>query len=119
MNRTVMIVDDDPLIRTILRRILESDGYRVIVEAANGLEAVENYREYKPAITIIDNIMPHKNGLGAIREIVAQNSDAKIIMCSSVRREDIEQEALLAGANELVSKPFTVRQILDAVERLY
>ena len=119
MNRTVMIADDDPLVRNILRRILESDGYRVIAEAENGLEAVESYREHKPAIAIIDNIMPYKNGIDAIREIVAHDGDAKIIMCSSMRREAIEQCALLAGANELVSKPFTVQQILQAVGRLY
>lgn len=118
MNHTVMIVDDDPTIRTILRRILESGGYRVIAEAADGAEAVEKYRQCIPAITIMDNIMPRKNGIEATKEIVALNRDAKLIMCSSLSRQSLEGDARQAGARELITKPFTVRQVLDVVERL-
>lgn len=118
MNHTVMIVDDDPTIRTILRRILESDGYLVIAEAGDGAEAVEKYRQCSPSITIMDNIMPQKSGIEATREIVALNRDAKLVMCSSLSRETLEANARQAGVRELISKPFTVRQVLDVVGRL-
>ena len=112
-----MVVDDDPVIRRILRKILESDGYRVIAEAGDGVEAVEKYREFQPSITIIDNMMPEKNGIEASRDIVALNRDAKLIMCSSLCRDSFESSARSAGVCELIPKPFTVQQVLDVVGR--
>lgn len=112
-----MVVDDDPFIRRILRRILESEGYRVIAEAGDGVEAVEKYREFRPAITIMDNVMPEMTGIEASREIVALNRDAKLIMCSSLCRSTFETSARTAGVREVIPKPFTVRQVLDVVGR--
>lgn len=112
-----MVVDDDPIIRRILRRILESDGYRVIAEAGDGAEAVEKYRELRPAITILDNMMPEMNGIEASRKIVALDRDAKLIMCSSLCRNMFESSARMAGVRELIPKPFTVQQVLDVVGR--
>jgi two-component system chemotaxis response regulator CheY len=117
MNQTIMVVDDDPISRRILRKILESDGYRVIAEARDGIEAVEKYRQFRPSITIMDNMMPEKSGIEASRDIVALNQDAKLIMCSSLCRDSFENSARLAGVSELIPKPFTVQQVLDVVGR--
>lgn len=113
-----MLVDDEPAIRKILRKILEHDGYTVIAEAAGGDEAVEKYRKYRPEITIVDNAMPGKNGIEAIREIIDLDRDAKLIMCSATYREKIEEPAIRAGARDFIPKPFTVKEVLEVVSRI-
>lgn len=113
-----MLVDDKPTIRKTLRKILEHDGYTVIAEAAGGDEAVEKYRKHRPEITIMDNAMPGKNGIEAIREIVGLDRDAKLIMCSATCRRTIEEPAIRAGAREFIPKPFTVKEVLEAVSRV-
>lgn len=113
-----MLVDDEPVIRNILRKILEYDGYTVVAEAAGGTEAVEKYRKHRPEITIMDNAMPGKDGIEATREIVALNRQAKLIMCSGTCRRALEKNALTAGARGFISKPFTVQQVREVVGRI-
>jgi two-component system chemotaxis response regulator CheY len=118
MCQTIMLVDDEPAIRKILRKILEHDGYTVVAEATGGDEAVEKYRQHRPGITIVDNAMPGKNGLEAIREIVGLDRDAKLIMCSATCREKVEEPAIRAGASYFIPKPFTVKEVLEVVNRI-
>jgi two-component system, chemotaxis family, chemotaxis protein CheY len=82
MKRKVLIVDDVADIRLMLRYILEKENYQIVGEAANGVEAVEQYRKHRPDITIMDIDMPYKTGVEAAREIRAFAGAARIIFCS-------------------------------------
>lgn len=118
MATSILIVDDFPEIRLILRDILASEGYTVVAEAANGAEAVELYLKHRPDITITDITMPVKDGIEATREILALDGSARIIFISSGQDyPELLAMARESGAREAIPKPFTVAQVLGAVQR--
>ena len=116
MKRRVLIVDDTADMRLMLRCIIEKENYLIVAEAANGVEAVEQYCEHLPDITIMDIDMPYKNGVEAAREILAHSGNARIIFCSgSARAPDIASLDLGAGARSIVHKPFLPAQLYKAM----
>ncbi|GAM10092.1 chemotaxis protein CheY [Geobacter sp. OR-1] len=119
MSRTALIVDDALFIRSLLRSILEMSGYTVVAEAADGGEAVEKYREHAPDVTIMDIVMPLKNGITASIEILSHDEKANIVICSSYgSEEELKNAALMSGAKGVITKPFTaekVREVVDGV----
>ncbi len=118
MNKTIMIVDDEPFFRTILRDILTEAGFVDILEAANGFEAVEKYSGHRPDLTIIDLYMPEKNGLETAKDIFAIEKKAKILICSgSVYGSDV-QAAMDAGVSGLIEKPFIPEELIGAIKEL-
>lgn len=113
---TVLIVDDSPVARSLLRDILEEGGYTVIAEAGDGWEAVEKYAALRPHVTIMDVNMPRKDGIEATREILTLDRDARVLLCSSTDRETLRLAATGAGASGVVQKPFLLEQIVEAIE---
>src|SRR6266568_667499 len=101
---TVLIVDDEIFFRQFLRDILEQEGLVIVAEAVNGDDAVEKYRKYRPDITFMDIFMPERNGLEAIREIIAFDSNAIILVCSGGGYDDELQAARNAGARQSILK---------------
>ena len=115
---TVMIVDDEPFFRRLLREILENGGYAVVAEAVNGFEAVEQYREHRPKITLMDIFMPDKYGVHATQEIMALDPQAKIVVCSASGFDEDVQAAHKAGARALILKPFMENEITETIDRV-
>ena len=116
MKRRVLIVDDVADMRLMLRCILEKEDYLIVAEATNGVEAVEQYCEHLPDITIMDIEMPFKNGVEAAREILAHKSDARIIFCSgSIRTQDLAALDFGASVSRVISKPFLPAQLYQAM----
>ena len=74
MQHRVLIADDAAFMREMLREILESGGYSIVAEAADGDEAVQRYREHSPDVITLDIVMPRKSGLEALRELVAERA---------------------------------------------
>jgi two-component system chemotaxis response regulator CheY len=111
----VLIVEDAPFIREMIRDILESHDHEIVGEAANGLEAIEKYKALKPDIVLMDILMPGMDGLSAITKIIEQDSTAKIIVVSALVKEALRKEAMRAGAIDFVAKPFQVERLLEAV----
>jgi len=114
----VLIVEDAPFIREMIKEILESHDYTVVGEASNGIEAIEKYESLKPDIVLMDILMPGMDGLSAIAKIKEIDNDAKIIVVSALVKETLRKEALRAGATEFVAKPFQVEKLLDAVRSI-
>jgi len=116
VKRRVLIVDDVADMRLMLRCIIEKEDYLIVAEAANGVEAVEQYCEHLPDITIMDIEMPFKNGVQAAREILAHTSDARIIFCSgSIRNQDLASLDLGTSVSSVISKPFLPSQLYQAM----
>ena len=116
LKRRVLIVDDIADVRLMLRCIIEKENYQIVGEAADGVEAVEQYCEHLPDITIMDIDMPFKDGVQAAREILAHRSDARIILCSgSIRNYDIGSLQLGASVNSIIRKPFLPSQLYQAM----
>src|SRR5687768_13710263 len=104
--------------RTLLRDILQRGGHEVVGEAANGLEAVIKYKAVRPDLVTMDIVMPEMSGLEAVREIVAHDARARIIMCSAMEESGLVAEALGAGAAGFITKPFKASGVLEAIKRV-
>lgn len=118
MNATVLIVDDAIFMRTMIADILKQVDFEVVGEAANGVEAVEKYKELRPDLVTMDIVMPDMGGIDAVREIMKQDPNARIIMCSAMGQQGLVVEAIQAGARDFVVKPFQPSRVLEAVQRL-
>lgn len=116
MKQRVLIVDDVADIRLMLRYIIEKGNYVVVAEAANGIEAVEMYREHLPDITIMDIDMPYKTGVEAAREIREIADDSRIIFCScGVEKYETALRELSLQGHSVIPKPFLTSQLYQAM----
>jgi two-component system chemotaxis response regulator CheY len=113
----ILVVDDAAFMRKVLGDALTKGGHEVVGEGANGNEAVERFQEVHPDLTTLDITMPEADGLHALREILATDPAAKVIMCSALGAEDKVLEAIRAGAKDFVVKPFQPDRVLDAISR--
>jgi two-component system, OmpR family, KDP operon response regulator KdpE len=108
-----MVVDDDPQIRRVLRTALVAQGYEAI-DARNGEEAIERLTEEKPDLIILDVNMPRMNGLETCR-VLRSTSDVPIIMLTVRDAESDKIQALDAGADDYVTKPFSSPELLARI----
>jgi two-component system KDP operon response regulator KdpE len=110
---TVLVVDDEPQIRRVLRTTLSSNGYEVL-EAKSGEEALEMMRKERPELILLDVNMPGMGGLQTCREIRNQ-SDVAIIMLTVRNTEHDKVLALDAGADDYIVKPFGIEELLARI----
>jgi len=106
----VLLVDDEPDTVRLVRKILQADGCEVI-EATDGEQALAAYAQRAPDLLLLDIILPHRDGLEVLREIRQADSITGIIMVSALTSERITVDAMLAGADDYISKPFQVREM--------
>jgi len=117
-SATVMIVDDELFFREMLRDVLVNAGFNVIAEALDGDEAVDKYRMHRPDITVMDIFMPGKNGIDAIKEIIAFDADARILIYTGLGFDDDAEVALRAGARDVVLKTFSPEEVTGVIKRV-
>lgn len=117
MGNKVLIVDDAAFMRMMIKDILEKNGYEVVGEAQNGLEAVEKYDELRPDLVTMDITMPEMDGIEALKKIREINSDATVIMCSAMGQQAMVIDAIQAGAKDFIVKPFQAERVLEAVKK--
>ncbi|HEY8485044.1 MAG TPA: response regulator [Longimicrobiales bacterium] len=118
MARTVLICDDAIFMRSMLADVLKQAGFEVAGEAETGAEAVQRYRELRPDLVTMDIVMPDMDGIEAVRQIIKEFPDAKILMCSAMGQQALVVEAIQAGARDFVVKPFQPSRVLEAVQRV-
>ncbi len=112
----ILVVDNAVRVRALIKVILAIGGHEVIGEASNGSEAVEKYRQLKPDLVTMDITMPVMDGVKAAYLIKMEDSEAKIVMCSTMGHLIVQ--AMQAGATDFVVKPFNIDRFLDAVNRV-
>jgi len=117
MGNRVLIVDDAAFMRMMIKDILEKNGYEVVGEAQNGLEAVEKYGELNPDLVTMDITMPEMDGIEALKKIRESNSDATVIMCSAMGQQAMVIDAIQAGAKDFIVKPFQAERVIEAVKK--
>ena len=113
----VLVVDDAAFMRKMVGDALAKGGHEVIGEASNGVEAVESYQALRPDITTLDITMPEKDGLAALKEIIAMDPQARVVMCSALGQESKVLESIKLGAKDFVVKPFQPDRVIDAVAK--
>jgi two-component system KDP operon response regulator KdpE len=109
----ILVVDDEPQIRRVMRTLLTSHGY-IVTDARSGDEALERLRDDKPDLILLDMNMPGMSGLEACRAI-RSGSDAAIIMLTVRNTEQDKVDALDAGADDYITKPFHTRELLARI----
>ena len=117
MGKRILIVDDAPIIRLMLKDILEYNGYEIVGEGSNGKEAVLKYEELSPDLVTLDIIMPEADGIEALEKILAINSDAKVVMVTAVDQRESLMKAIRIGATDYIVKPFENDRVLSAVQK--
>lgn len=114
----ILVVDDAKFMRVKLSTILERENYEIVGKAENGLEAVELYKNTLPDLVTMDITMPVMNGIEAIKEIMAYDKHAKIIVCSAMGQQRVVVEAIELGAKDFIVKPFNENNVLETVTQV-
>ena len=120
MTANILIIDDDNQFRTMLRKMLERNGYEVI-EASDGKEGIKLYRKNPTDLIITDLIMPEKDGIETIQELKKDFSDIKIIAISGGGRlgpQDYLHLAKMLGAQRTLTKPIELPELLKTIKEL-
>lgn len=113
----ILVVDDAEFLRVRISKMLVGDGYEVI-EAENGLIALNAFKAQKPDVVLMDITMPEMDGLTALREILAVDSGAKVIMLTALGQESVVLEAIKSGAKDFIVKPFERDRVIGALQKL-
>ena len=118
MKARVLIADDASFMRQMIREIIEPEGYEVVGEATDGVEAVEQYEQLQPDLVTMDIVMPKRSGIDAVRSILEGTPDACVVMCSALGQETLVMEALQAGAKDFIVKPFKPDNVLSTLKKV-
>jgi two-component system chemotaxis response regulator CheY len=113
----VLVVDDAAFMRKVVSDALAKSGHEVIGHAANGVEALAQFRELRPDLTTLDLTMPEKDGLTTLRELMELDPAARVVICSALGQESKVLESIKLGAKDFVVKPFQPARVIEAVEK--
>ncbi len=114
----LMIVDDSNIIRRRIERSQQIARLQVVGAASNGREAVELFRRTQPDVVTMDLTMPEMDGVECVGQLVAMKADVLILVVSALADKATAVEAIARGANGFLCKPFTDRQLNDALADL-
>ena len=114
----ILIVDDNDLMRTLLRGMLRGEEYEVIGEARNGLQAVEAVQRHAPDIVCLDVMMPEMDGLEALQVIKQARPNTIVVMITGNPSVDNVQESIQGGAAGFIVKPFNAAKVLDTLRKV-
>src|SRR5512138_3781180 len=122
MGETIrlLIADDHAIVREGLRALLATEpGLELVAEASDGVEAVEKARASGPDVILLDMMMPRKDGLGAITEIMQENPEARILVLTSFAEDEKVFPAIKAGALGYLLKDSSPQELLSAIRDTY
>jgi DNA-binding NarL/FixJ family response regulator len=116
---TVLLADDNRVVRTEVRTILEQeDDLEVVGEVSNGQQAVAQVKKLRPALVLMDVTMPLLNGLQATRQILKAHPKTKVLMLSSHSEEAYIVESMHAGARGYLIKQSSIENVCDAIREV-
>ena len=113
--RTVVIAEDEALIRLDLREMLEEEGFRVVGEAGDGETAVALAAQHRPDLVVLDVKMPRLDGISAAEQIAAARF-APVVMLTAFSQRELVERARAAGAMAYLVKPFSKSELVPAIE---
>ena len=113
----ILIVDDNDLMRTLLRGILRNEEYQIVGEAKNGVVALEMVERVKPDLVCMDVMMPEMDGLEALQNIKAAHPEILVVMVTGNPSVDNVREAIQNGASGFIVKPFNAGKVLNTLNR--
>ncbi|MBU0905207.1 response regulator [Paenisporosarcina quisquiliarum] len=117
MSKRILIVDDAAFMRMMIKDILSKNGFEVVGEAADGVQAIEKYHELKPDLVTMDITMPEMDGIAALKSIKEKDPSAIVIMCSAMGQQAMVIDAIQAGAKDFIVKPFQADRVIEAIQK--
>lgn len=118
-DKTIVIVDDAAFMRMMLKDILEKNGYIVVGEAENGIDAINAYKTHKPKLVLMDITMPEMDGIQSTKAIKSEFPESNVIICSAMGQQAMVVEAIQAGARDFIVKPFQAERVLESVGKVF
>ncbi|MGB5792644.1 response regulator [Poseidonibacter sp.] len=115
----VLVVDDSLIIRKKVTKIIENLGHEVVYAAKNGVEAIESYNIKKPDLVTMDITMPDMDGITAVKKIIENDKDAKIIMVTSHGQEDMVIKSIQSGAMGYILKPISDDKLAQSIGEVF
>src|SRR5690625_5269262 len=104
--------------RMMIKDILAKNGFDVVGEAADSVQAIEKYKELTPDLVTMDITMPEMDGIAALKEIRSINPESKVIMCSAMGQQAMVIDAIQAGAKDFIVKPFQAERVIEAISKV-
>ena len=118
----LLIVDDSTILRKTIIKLLENNKIQdleIVGEAANGVEALELFKEKKPDLVTMDITMPEMDGIQCIKEILKLDSSIKILVVTSLFKSDVEEKVMSLGASGFVRKPIEDDTFMAEFQKLF
>ena len=112
----VLIAEDSSSMRLKLEKMVEALGFQPVL-AADGAAAIQQFDDVHPSIVLLDANMPEVDGLEVCRHIRVAGTETRVIMITADSRPEIVRDAIAAGANDFVTKPFTSERLKAALDR--
>ncbi|MDR0356681.1 MAG: response regulator [Deltaproteobacteria bacterium] len=116
-GQRVLIVDDSPVMRQMLFKMFEKEGFQVVGQACDGEEALTLFDQLKPDLITLDIVMPKIRGTEVLETIMGQNPESCVIMASSVSDARTVMHCLKIGAKQYIIKPYDEEKVMAAVKK--
>ena len=114
MSKTILIIEDEEAIQSVVKAFLEDEGYNVVL-ASDGLEGMEKFREYHPDLILLDLMLPKMNGF-SVCEAIRKESQVPIIMLTALDDDDSQMKGFDALADDYITKPFSMPVVMKHIE---
>ena len=119
VGRRLIIADDSSFARAVLEKHLEGTEFRVVGQAGDSKEASDLYRNAPADAVVLDVIMPGQDGVTTVREIIALDPGARILIVSSLGTQNVVEECLREGARAFLQKPCERERLIEALRALF
>ncbi|MEQ8787898.1 MAG: response regulator [Pirellulaceae bacterium] len=118
MTKTLLVADDAMIIRELIKDAAAEAGWRVLGEAANGRQAYEQYRQLRPDVVTLDMVMPEFDGLFALKHILDEDPDARVVVVSALDQKQVLTDAFKLGAADFLVKPFQSASLMETLNKV-
>lgn len=114
----ILVADDSVFAREVMKDILTRNGYKNILEVADGIEAVEVYEKEKPDLVLLDLIMDRMDGVEALQKILEKDKNARIIVASAVGQDTIVSRCMEIGSKGYIVKPVDEKKLISEIKKV-
>ncbi|MFT4736814.1 MAG: two-component system chemotaxis response regulator CheY [Paraglaciecola sp.] len=118
MTKRILIVDDSSYMRSLINETLTGEGYNIVGMAVDGESAIDLALELKPDIITLDQVLPDMTGMDILTAVKGAGLESLIIMVSAVGQQSTIKEAIDAGASDYIVKPFSKKELLEAIHKM-